>query len=588
MFQKFITFLSGIAIIIGLYLTIDALYQPQNKTVADVNFEENYIVERQDIANKTSLNGIVQRKSTDSATLNFQKSGYIQEILVTENDTIYPGETLMIISSEASSDQKENAKRVLYQAQADLKNALNNPKITQKVVYDQNIVNQAQAHLDQIRQQAEQNISLADQQVQNQLQVLRDLENQLQEFYNQNSEVNLNQAKAQVKSALNEAYFYLNKEIWLHDQIQKKYFSASDQVSLKIREKERLAFEKYYTAKWYMENLIEGEDNPEIWALSEALEHFGEALLRLEVAYEEIINGFRDPLYKSRLTDNDKEAIDEARKNIAKGQNVIIKAKAFWQEAQQNVPDYQVQIQELEKQRNTAQAKYQQLQDNFNQVKFEGQQLINQAQQSLEAAYKNAYKTISISTPQDTTALEKTLEKAQENYQTAMSHPDTFQLTSTQKGVIEQVLVQQGDYLSLNQPAFSLKKQESFEIQVIINQDIENNLSIGDQVLVESQANQFPAYVKDIKDNKVILETLVSQNLENNQTVKVIFKTQEKKNALVAPKAYLIEKLDKKFVLLLDDQGNPVLQEIITGIINGQYVEILEGVQEGDKIYLSN
>jgi len=69
-------------------------------------------------------------------------------------------------------------------------------------------------------------------------------------------------------------------------------------------------------------------------------------------------------------------------------------------------------------------------------------------------------------------------------------------------------------------------------------------------------------------------------------TADVEITTQYKENATIIPLDALIEKEGKGFVLIPNQEGEPIEKEVKLGIRNDNQVEIIEGIEAGEQIAL--
>jgi HlyD family secretion protein/macrolide-specific efflux system membrane fusion protein len=75
--------------------------------------------------------------------------------------------------------------------------------------------------------------------------------------------------------------------------------------------------------------------------------------------------------------------------------------------------------------------------------------------------------------------------------------------------------------------------------------------------------------------------------LKPGMTARVDINTADKPNVLAVPLAALKTDSNGSYVVLIDDAGKTTNQYIQTGIYSDDYVEITDGLSEGDKIALT-
>ena len=91
-----------------------------------------------------------------------------------------------------------------------------------------------------------------------------------------------------------------------------------------------------------------------------------------------------------------------------------------------------------------------------------------------------------------------------------------------------------------------------------------------------------------VEENRQTIEIDLKESGEKlpiGLKVKTMLTIEESRNVLLVPKDAVYEEDTKKYVDLLED-GKPVQREVITGIEDGSYIEIKEGINVGGKVIL--
>jgi len=99
------------------------------------------------------------------------------------------------------------------------------------------------------------------------------------------------------------------------------------------------------------------------------------------------------------------------------------------------------------------------------------------------------------------------------------------------------------------------------------------------------------SYLGKITENVVTYDaTILIPNpdriIRPEMTAEAEITTEYKENATIIPLDALIEKKGKSFVLIANQEGEPIEREVKVGIRNGDQVEIIEGIETGELVVL--
>ncbi|MFA6437345.1 MAG: biotin/lipoyl-binding protein [Candidatus Paceibacterota bacterium] len=592
--KKIITFLSLIAILAGVFLTVEAIRgtitTPQNQ----INEESAYSVTRKDIAQKITLSGEVKESESQASDQSFDIAGKIEDIFVKEGDVVKKNDVLATISANSTLLEKERelARIAVQQAQANLNKAIATPSTQEIKYWDQSVVDEAKNYFNQTRANGDAKIAQAQNQV-NSIQDELNLVNNTIAGAGQNYSSDSTSLKSSIQGSLIANYFVLDKAMWAHDRIQKIYFPNNDQIGLRVREKQTDAFDKYYVAKWYMDNQISKNFPAPDWAITDCLEYTKQALEKLSIAYQTTNEAFNDAFYAPRLLAEDRDTIDNARRDITKSLASITNSQEQWTNRNGVSLDNSSKS-DLIQRKTALENSLRDATNNLNQVKSQAQEALNKADANLKDSYIRALKTKTINNPKNTASLETILKQAQEKYNQLLSEKtSTIKLYANIDGIVSDVLTTKGTWIQAKSPIIKIGQKGGLTIESDL-QDKDVNLS--DEVSISSEKYEgitWKGIVINITDGKATIsfsdcindDAVCSNKLSSGDVVSLEIKIKEKKNAVVVPKNYIIEKEGKSFVQTKLDK-EIVLREIRTGIVNGEYIEALEGVSEGDIIYL--
>jgi len=588
MFKKIISFVSVIAIIIGIILTIQAISAPTS-SLEEFDFGETYSVSRQDVAEKIYATGEVIT-GKDLVDIKFDQEGIVNSVFVNAGDSIKRGDNILSLEIENLEEQKNQALRDIEKAQSDLDKILSSGTKTEEP--NQAAILAAQANLNTIRNIAEANIRLAQNQVnlaQGQFnsanQNLNDLKNQINNLPEIDS--------INYENVINEVFFALDNAVWFFNEIQDEYFYSNDQTAFKLREREAEALKDFYTAKWYYETYMD-EDEPADWLVREMPDKFKESLREMADTYKLLLESFEnDPLYQDVLSVENRDEIDETREEINEAQS---KTNQLIQGFQSNSVELQALIDSAETRKIETLAFLNDANQHLLNVQEESRNLISQAEEQLRQAYNQIITNFK---PADSASVEtakQALVEANNRYTQLLSKTNTQILTSPIDGIVSEVNVSSGDRINKDSVVMKIDAQESLEISTLLETVDLIKIDLFDEVKIKSEeypGKTWQGVVSNIEngetfisfDNCSVDEISCLTKLAKGNSVDLEISIREKKNALVVPKEFLIQEEDKNFVKLEKDQED-ILQEVKLGIINGEFVEILDGVEENDVILL--
>jgi multidrug efflux pump subunit AcrA (membrane-fusion protein) len=329
--KKIITFLSLIAILAGVFLTVEAIRGAIATPQYQINEESAYSVSRKDISEKITLNGEVKESGNQIADQSFDVAGKIEDIFVKEGNVVKKNDILATISTDSTllGKERELARVAVQRAQSNLNKAITTPNSQEIKYWDQSVVDEAQNYFNQTRANGDTKIAQAQNQV-NSIQDELNLVNKAIADAGQNSSGSSMSLNSSIQGNLITNYFTLDKAMWAHERIQKIYFPNNDQIGLRVREKQTDTFDKYYTAKWYMENQISKNFPAPDWAITDCLKYSKQALEKLSIAYQTTNEAFNDAFYAPRLLTEDRDTINNARRDIAKSLASITNSQEQW------------------------------------------------------------------------------------------------------------------------------------------------------------------------------------------------------------------------------------------------------------------
>jgi HlyD family secretion protein len=155
--------------------------------------------------------------------------------------------------------------------------------------------------------------------------------------------------------------------------------------------------------------------------------------------------------------------------------------------------------------------------------------------------------------------------------------------------------VRDKDTVQPNQVLLSVVDLSEFEIEVLIPENYADEVGIGTSASTQYEGSEYPCEVKSLSpevENSQVKGTAVfsdqsPQGLKENQRVYTRLLLESKSEVLKVPRGPFLESLSGRQVYLVRN-GVAQLHPIQVGSISVTEVEIETGLQEGDRIVLSD
>lgn len=170
-------------------------------------------------------------------------------------------------------------------------------------------------------------------------------------------------------------------------------------------------------------------------------------------------------------------------------------------------------------------------------------------------------------------------------------------------GIITEIGYEEGDSLVNTGTIISYTTAEDMRISVDVSQEDIVNLAVGDTVDIEFSAYEDEKYTGTITS---IMTTATSEyaatvsypvtikvegdtsKLYGGMTADVTFVTEKKEDVVYVSKTAVFEENGKSYVYVSGADGEMEAKEVVTGIENSFYIEIADGLTEGDIVYAAS
>ncbi|MBC7076245.1 MAG: efflux RND transporter periplasmic adaptor subunit [Syntrophomonadaceae bacterium] len=163
-------------------------------------------------------------------------------------------------------------------------------------------------------------------------------------------------------------------------------------------------------------------------------------------------------------------------------------------------------------------------------------------------------------------------------------------------GVVGSINLSLGDTANPQSPAAVVTDTSRLEIEVLVSESEVSYIETGSEVDVFISAVQdepFAGKVKSVaavpdpvKRNYAVKVALDNQdnNIRSGMFAEVSIATISKDDVLCVPRSAVIPKGGRNIIYTVDKESRAREKEVTTGIENSSYIEILKGIEEGEKV----
>ena len=480
-------------------------------------------------------------KISEQINLSFKYAGRIDEVYVKTGDNVEAGQSLAKTDTDQLYIELAGNQAALEVTQADYDKLLAGSSVEEIKVAEADVLN-TQITLD------------------NKKQVLEDVKAEAEE--------NLNQDYEGALDDLDGAYLKIYNAFNIVSDVQRKYFTGSDQEGINVRNNKDITENALNEADYYIDQARLGSQGEINTALSEVKT----LLLEVRDSLEIIRNMTEASTYRDTVTSTDKTSLDTQKTNINTGYTNLITA-------QQDIAT----------------------------TKITNQTNINSAQADVATAEANLQKK------QDELALKKAgptqeninlysakIKQAQANISLSQNKISEAILRSPAKGKIAGINKRAGETVQPTDSIISFLAEGPFQIEVDIYEEDIIDVKIDNFVRINLPAfpNQtFSGRVISIDPAEKLIDGVVyyevniifetfSENIKPGMTADIVIETAKKENVLVIPKASLKKINGDKIVRVLEK--NQVQEKKITiGLEGEEYIEVISGLTEGEQVIIS-
>lgn len=431
----------------------------------------------------------------------------------------------------------------------------------------------------------------------------------------ENLELQVKQAKEEYEEAKNIISQY-PKKITENTQEKEKREETLAELKAKLKiatEKKETASKEYEKAKTTFENMTKEKE-------------------QIEVVYNYIEKYTKNN--KTFEKDNKEEAMisqdSDLQAFIEKVNNDMNVQKVSYQAAQKEYTQKKATLekwqQAVEKKETTIETKEKEL-ETLNQTITKEQKELTEAKKQVNNLQLNYEQAISNRENQSVTAkkeleqnllnsqeaevsyeielaqLEENLKEAKESYKEAKEVLKRFQDSfknyiwyTKRSGTLQYLGYEEGDSITNSTPILGYYNGDTISIEISVDQSERSAISVGDEVTVvtDSMPRGTSGVISKISNTKN--STSVSKvtygvtisinneegNMESGESATVLFATNKLENVLYIAKDFIQKDEQGSYVMVKEESGETRKVEIVTGLETGTFVEIKDGLKEGD------
>jgi len=280
----------------------------------------------------------------------------------------------------------------------------------------------------------------------------------------------------------------------------------------------------------------------------------------------------------------------------------------YTEQAQQMADSLEQQKEQLEKNVEQAEENVKTATQNYEKAKRNLDQGLLSAKQTLalrKLAYNTAQETYDITLAyleEDAVTQEKIYQETKEKWEEFSSYISGNSILAGYNGVITSVELEKGDSITTGSLLVTLYDLADVSMTVSVYEEDMTDISLGSLANISFTAypeEVFTATVTEISDastdssGNVLYEVTITidgdtTGLFQGMTGDITFVTEQCEETLYVSKRAVATENDKSYVKIREEDGDIVKKEVSTGFSDGTYIQITEGLSEGDIVLIES
>lgn len=276
--------------------------------------------------------------------------------------------------------------------------------------------------------------------------------------------------------------------------------------------------------------------------------------------------------------------------------------------AQATVDSLEQQKEQLENNVRQAEENVETASENYNASKrslAQGRLSAEQTRDLRKLAYQTAQETYDITLAyleEDAAAQEGIYQETREKWEEFSSYISANAVLAQYNGVITSVELAEGDSIRTGSLLITLYDMDDVSMTVTVYEEEMTDLFLGSAATIrftaypeeifEAVVTEFSDASTDAKGN-VVYEVTVTvkgdvSGLFQGMTGDITFVTGQSEETLYVYQRAVITENGKSYVKIREEDGNITKKEITTGFSDGTYIQVLEGLSEGDVVLMES
>ncbi|MEE8244458.1 MAG: HlyD family efflux transporter periplasmic adaptor subunit, partial [Pseudomonadales bacterium] len=162
-------------------------------------------------------------------------------------------------------------------------------------------------------------------------------------------------------------------------------------------------------------------------------------------------------------------------------------------------------------------------------------------------------------------------------------------------GMVGNVIIEQKDNVTNNQPILTVVDLTEFEVEIEIPETYADELSVGLETTISDSGREYrgvlasvsPEVVENQVEGRVRFARGIAPDVKQNQRVSARILLESKQDVLTLRRGPFLENSAGRVVYVVQgDLANR--REVVTGSASVAEVEVLSGLEEGETVIISN